>query len=174
MKILNFNKEEIDNIFKNLVVLIDTREQKNNHIIDFLEKKKIEYKNKKLDYGDYSFYIKANELTFNRDLYFSNQIVIERKNSLEELSNNLAQNRIQFENELLRKKDCKFILLVENSNLNDIITGNYNTQFNKKSYFASILTYQHRYNIHIAFIKKEYIAKYMMNSFYYFLREEFS
>jgi ERCC4-type nuclease len=165
-----YTKKEIETLKKDIIVLIDTREKNNKHIIDLLIKNKIQYKFKKLDYGDYSFMIKASDL-LPRDIYFDNQIVIERKNSLEELSQNLAQKRVQFENELLRKKDCKFILLIENGSYKDIFENNYNTELNKKSYLASLLTFQFRYNIQIAFINKDNTYKYICNTFYYYLKE---
>jgi ERCC4-type nuclease len=165
-----YTKNDIDKLCKNIVILVDTREQKNNHIIDCLNKNNIKYKSKKLDYGDYSFMINKNDF-IDRDIYFNSKICIERKNSLEELSTNLSLKRIQFENELLRKGNCKFILLIENANMKDIIDGNYKSKFNKKSFLATLLSYQFRYDVQIVFLNKENVYKYIINTFYYYLRE---
>ena len=59
--------------------------------------------------------IPANELLgIQRDLYFSDEIAIERKASLDELANNLTADRTRFEDEMLRSKDCKVLLMLEN------------------------------------------------------------
>ena len=64
------------------------------HITSYFDKAKIPYKKKALQYGDYSFLIPKNEdLSIPRDLVFHNEIVIERKGSLEELSGNLTKER---------------------------------------------------------------------------------
>ena len=52
-----FSDVELKKILKELVILIDTREKSNKHIIKWFEEKKIKYKVQKLDYGDYSAYI---------------------------------------------------------------------------------------------------------------------
>ena len=84
-----------------MVVLVDTREKSNSHIIEWLDKKKIPYKLKALSNGDYSFYVPANpNLNIDRDLFFDSHIMIERKGSLEELSSNFSQHRARFEEEM--------------------------------------------------------------------------
>ena len=83
-----------------MVVLIDTREKKNDHITEYFDKHKIAYERRALSCGDYSFYIKANqELAIPRDLYFDNQIYVERKASLDELAINFTKERKRFEEE---------------------------------------------------------------------------
>lgn len=89
-----FKEKEIKEILDKMVILIDTRENKNEHITDWLKKKKHPYKNQKLDYGDYSCYLPAG--TFEgqkRDIYFTNDIVIERKFCIDELAMNLKDNK---------------------------------------------------------------------------------
>ena len=90
----------MEELISSMTILVDTREQKNNHITDYFDRKKINYKRKALNYGDYSFMIPANEkLSIPRDLYFNNSCVIERKGSLEEISGNLTNGRDRFEKE---------------------------------------------------------------------------
>ena len=68
-------------------------------IMQYLNNHDVSHKQKKLIYGDYSFLLPADpELGIVRDVYFNDQIVIERKASLEELSGNMTHNRQQFEN----------------------------------------------------------------------------
>ena len=81
-----FSDSEISKLLKeNFMVLYDTREQKNQHILDFLDKKKIQYKKKKINEGDYTAIITAREdMGISRNLYFN--IAVERKNSVDELA----------------------------------------------------------------------------------------
>ena len=82
----------MEELISSIVILVDTREKVNFHITDYFDRKEIKYKKKALSYGDYSFMISANEkLGILRDLYFTNSCVIERKASLEEISNNLTK-----------------------------------------------------------------------------------
>ncbi len=168
-----YKKTELQRLLNTMVILIDTREQKADHIIKYLNNHDIDYKQKKLDFADYSFMLPADpELGIMRDIYFTDQIVIERKNNLNELSNNLTHNRQQFENELIRKNNCRMILLIEDKNgYQNIVNGNYRTEYNPKSYLASLLTYHHRYNITIQFIRPAYSGQFIRYEFYYYCRE---
>jgi ERCC4-type nuclease len=167
-----YTDKEIKEILSSLVVLCDTREKSDKHIIDWLEKKKIEHWRHKLNFGDYSFMIPANaSMGTTRDIYFDKSIIIERKAHLEELSGNLAQNRDRFENEFLRAKDCRKILLVESGSLTDIWDNAYNTKFNPASYMASVLTFQARFRLELMFIKKEHSASLIYKLFQYHLKE---
>ena len=49
-----FTDKQLKKILDNLIICIDSREQSNQHIIDFFNKKKIPYKVMKLSLGDYS------------------------------------------------------------------------------------------------------------------------
>lgn len=55
-----FTDKELKEVLKNLTILVDTRENSNQHVIEFFNKKKIPYKVKKLDFGDYGCMIPAN------------------------------------------------------------------------------------------------------------------
>ncbi|MGL4730005.1 MAG: ERCC4 domain-containing protein [Clostridium sp.] len=89
-----FTDKEVKEILDKMVVLIDTRENANMHITDWLKKKKRPFKSQKLDYGDYSCYLPVG--TFEgqkRDIYFTNDIVIERKFCIDEIAMNLKDNK---------------------------------------------------------------------------------
>lgn len=176
MKNYKFSLSQIRELEKNIVILIDTREKKNEHIINYFEKVGIKYKYQKLDYGDYTFMLQAGNGLSN-EVYFHDEIVIERKASLEELSNNLTHKREQFEKELLKAKsnNCKFFLAVENPlGINAIMEKAYNTEMKPISYVASLRTYEQRYNIHLGFLDKSYMGYYINSSFIYFMREFFT
>ena len=74
----NFTDKEIETILKNMVVLVDTREKANSHILEWLDyKNRCEYEKIALSNGDYSCKLKAitelgipNDLYFHRDLFY--------------------------------------------------------------------------------------------------------
>lgn len=135
-----------------MVIMVDTREKKMSHITQYFDKSNIRYEIRGLKYGDYSFYIPKNEkLAIYEDLEFSSKITIERKASLTELSGNLTQGRDRFERELAFAPKTK-VIVVENANYSDIITGNYRTKYNSKSYWASIHSIWHKYDVPVIFI----------------------
>ena len=108
-----YTEKEVNMLLKSMRIVIDKREQCNMHIVEGLKSLKVEILNKSLKYGDYAFMLPENkDLGIMKDVFFCNDIVIERKNSLEELSGNIAQNRTQFENEFLRANKCKKILVI--------------------------------------------------------------
>lgn len=85
------------------MIICDTREKKNRHIIQYFEQREIPYKIAKLDTGDY----------MNSD---SNRITIDRKQNLDELCGNLfSPDRSRFWREVRRAKDegIKMIVLIE-------------------------------------------------------------
>lgn len=84
------------------MLIIDTRERKNDHIKSFLDNHNIKYQVKKLDVGDY-----AEE---------DGHIVIDRKKDLNELVVNMvSKDRTRFYNEIrrARKNKVKMIILCE-------------------------------------------------------------
>jgi len=169
----NYSNKQQDEIIKNIVVIVDTREKENTHIITSFEKYKIQYEKKKLDHGDYSFYIKANEsLNVPRDLYFDKYITIERKGSLEELSTNWSKERDRFEKEVCTFKGKNILLLIENATYSDIATHNYKSDYLPKSYLATLHSFIFRYNITPIFMPdNSHSALFIYNYCKYYLRE---
>jgi len=169
---LKYTENESKELLKSIVVLVDTREQENSHIIDFLEKKKVKYKERKLEFGDYSFYLPANEqLGITRDIWFDKDIVVERKGSLSELAGNLA-GRDRFENELIRKQEAKMFLLVENGSWQNINSGMYQSDYKPVSFLATLYTFMARYGISVDFTTKELAGQFIYSTFHYYLREQ--
>ena len=144
-----YTDKEINELVNSMVILVDSRERKADHITESFDKNKITYKKKALDYGDYSFLLPANDkLSIPRDLSFASEVIIERKASLEEISGNLTNGRDRFEKELALAPKTK-VLLIENANYSDVATGNYDTKYNKKSFLASLHSFWFKYNIFI-------------------------
>lgn len=166
-----YTDKEIDELVNSMVILVDTREKNADHITDSFDKNKIAYKKKALDYGDYSFLLPANEkLSIPRDMMFDTKVVVERKGSLEEISGNLTNGRDRFEKELCLAPKTK-VLLIENANYSDVATGNYQTQYNKKSFLASLHSFWFKYNAPIMFMPdNRYSALFIKKYFEYYLK----
>lgn len=163
--------KDFDKLLKHMVIIIDTREQVNSHITFWLKKNKIEFINSKLDYGDYSFYIKPNDILNNEELlYFNDKISIERKANLEELSGNFSVDKERIEREFERHKG-NMILLIEDNTYKDICNHNYDTKLNEDSYLAMLHSYSHRYEIPFIFVDSGCSGRFIYNMFKYYLRE---
>lgn len=150
-----YSQKEMDELKKSFVLVYDTREQENAHILEFAEKKaKMKTKKKKLDYGDYTVMIPKNEkLGIYRDVYLDDVCTVERKGSIDELAGNLTNGRTRFEEELQRSRG-KILLLIEGSR-EDIIKHNYRSKYEPKSYLNTLDVFEHRYNIGVDFQSKE-------------------
>lgn len=155
-----------------MVILIDSREKKNQHILEYLKKQGIPYQITKLDFGDYSFMIPASAA--GTALYFHQDICVERKATLEELSGNFAQKRQQFETEFLKAGNCgaKLYLMVEDpGGYMSIIHHTYKTELSPIAYMASLKTWESRFGCHVQFIDRQYSGYFIVSTFQYFARE---
>lgn len=120
-----FTDTELKKVMSNLTILIDTREQANEHVIEFLDKKKIAYEVKKLDFGDYACMLPANSFEGQeRAIYFDRDIVIERKNGIDEVAGNLKDDtRILKELAHLNKYNIKYYVFLEEPEMNETLKG---------------------------------------------------
>lgn len=173
-----FDDKQLKEIKKNLTILIDTREKENRHIIDFFEKKKINYIIKKLDYGDYSCMIPSGTIEGQTsDIYFDRDFIIERKNSIDELAGNFKDDGIRIKSEFanIRGLNIKAYLYVEDPNyFSNLRLGNYRSGYNPASLYARIKkSLEIRYNIPIIPVSKEVIGSEIYNTFEAFVYEKF-
>lgn len=169
----HFTDTEIKQLLGSLVVLVDTREQENGLIVDYFEKKGINYVVQAMKTADYSCFIPANkEFGIIRDLYFTDSILIERKGSLDELAGNLTIGRTRFESELLRAKGTNIALMVENATYGDLVRGNYHSKYEPKSFVATLATFSARYGLDVNFVEKELAGNWIYHRLYYAVREE--
>lgn len=98
--------------------------------------------------------------------------MIERKNSLDELAGNFTQYRTRFKEEMATFTGKKY-LLIENSTYENIVKGNYRSEYMPKSYLASLHTFNHRYNLEIMFMPcKNMSGLWIYSTFMYWLREK--
>jgi ERCC4-type nuclease len=164
-----YTDKELKELLSTLTILIDTREQENFHIIHYFDSKKIPYKTKKNDTGDYTAMIPKNpELGITRDLYLP--AAIERKNSVDELAASI-KDRNRFENELIRSQKMDFTLIVEDPNgYENIIMGLYRSHYDPKALLASLKTFEARYHFTTVFISKLATGNFIYHHLFYHAR----
>lgn len=168
-----YTDDELKELLSSMVVIYDSNEKENKHILEYLDKKKVKYKKMKLNFGDYSFYLPANEkLGIHRDLYFTDVVTVERKGSLEELSGNFTKGRANIEEEFTRKRGAMY-LMIENATYEDIINHNYKTEYKPLSYLATLNSFEARYNLKTSFVKRQAAGNFIYHKFLYYLREYF-
>ena len=153
---------EIKKLLKeNLVIIYDTREQQNLHVLDYFDKSKIKYKKQKIDEGDYAAIItKCPEMGIYRDLYF--KVAVERKNSVDELAGNLAEEtdsrddlRLVRELRRAKEKGIKMFLVIEDEHgRKNIKGGNYRSLYKPVSFMARLRSLQDQFLNGTVFINK--------------------
>lgn len=166
-----YSDKELQTLLKSLVVIADSREQDNVHVMKWFDERKIPHVTQKIESGDYSFLLPANsELGITRDLYFTDKICIERKGDLVELSGNFTNDRLRIESEFIRHKG-KMLLLIEDAEYTDIIKHNYRTEYKPESFLATLHSFSERYDIPFTFMKdKKCSGQFIYLTFYYYLR----
>ena len=66
----------------------------------------------------------------------------------------------------------KKFLLIEGNTYDDIVKGNYRSEYAAKSYVATLHTFNHRYDLEIMFMpEKEQSGLWIYSTFMYWLRE---
>lgn len=184
-----FSEKEIRELLKKIVIIVDTRENANSHIIDWFTNNKVPFKIQKLDAGDYSCYLPAGSFKgHQRDIYFTNDIVIERKNSIDEIAMNLKDNktninqlnndivkafgerylekvlktdynRLKYEFTNLNKNDVKFYIFLEDHLYDKHIRNNdYRSAYEPATLYRRIKGLEAEFNTVIRPIAKEFIA----------------
>ena len=164
------NPAEMEQTLESMTVLVDTRERPTG----FSERRYAQfekpYRREKLDVGDYSAEF---QLPNGGVVTLKDKVVVERKNSIDELCMCFAGERGRFEREFQRAKDggIKVYLLVENATFEAVYNGRYRSRFNPKSLVASILAWLARYNCVLVFCKAEMSGKLIKDILHYEMRE---
>ena len=169
-----YSDKELNKILSkdNIVILVDSREKANRHILDVFEREGVQYRVVTLESGDDTFELKAiPELDIDHTMDFRQDVMIERKNSLDEISGNFTKGRERFNDEFGRAWATKKYLLIENGSYEKILDHDYRTEYNPSSFFASLLSFDARYDLHICFASKDTSALLIYNICKYTLRE---
>jgi ERCC4-type nuclease len=166
----NYSDTELKKILKTLIITVDTREQVNQHVLDYFRMREVSFKFKTMKTGDYSAMIPKNEeFGITRDIYLN--AVIERKNSVDELVESI-KDRSRFENELIRASRHPFTLIVEDlQGYSKILKGQYRSKYKPESLLGSIKTFEVRYNYSTVFLANTTTGNYIYHHFLYMARE---
>lgn len=163
-----FTDKEIDTLLKSLVIVIDSRENQNEHIREYLNKKGIPYEIRKLDHGDYGCKLAENkELGIMRDIFLNS--FVERKNGVNEITGNLQKDtQHAFINELIRAQESKFVIFVEEPDFDEkVAKGLYRSKYEPKALKGRLESLKAKYNFEICPMSKEMIAHNIYHRFYY-------
>ncbi len=168
----HFPDSELKSILTRAVVLTDTREQCNDHILTAFDRLRVQHRPMALSCGDYTVMLPAMpEAGMGRDTYFDSEIMIERKADLDELAGNFSTGRERFRDEMIRAGAARKYLLIEQiGGYAEIMSGQYRSKLSSKSFFASMLSFQARYGLNVIFCKPEMTAEIIWGLLYYHVR----
>ncbi len=145
---------EIKILINDAVILVDTREQKNEHITKYLDKRGIKWESQKLKSGDYSIRTSYNENIGLPVLSMENICAIERKKTLNELIGNLTNGRERFFREFERYNG-KLTVIVEENSYNDVLTQNYRSEMNPIALNNSIMKLSSDYGTEVVWFNRK-------------------
>lgn len=165
-----YSDTELKTILDTLEIIVDTREQKNQHVLDYFRKKNISFKIRTMKTCDYSAMIPKNiELGITRDIYLT--AGLERKNGVDELVESI-KDRTRFENELIRASKNPFVLIVEDlQGYQKILNGTYRSRYDPKALLGSLKTFEVRYGFSTVFLSPGTTGNYIYHHFLYMARE---
>lgn len=150
-----------------MIILTDTREQKNKHILNWFDTNGIAHREERLETADYTFI-----LPHYPELNIDRKCLVERKGSLNEVVGNLTKDRDRFIKEFERvKPDENIQMVMENATWKKILNGSYRSEFSPTSYIASLMTICIRYGCPIWFCNPEESGQIIYSILKYQLRE---
>jgi len=168
----HYSDSEIKSIIKRAVVLTDTREKCNEHILTGFDKLNVAHQAMALSCGDYSVMLPAMpEVGINRDTYFDAEIIIERKANLDELAGNFTTHRERFKDEMIRAGFAsKYLLIEQGGSYAAILNRQYRSRLSEKSFLASLLSFQAKYGLNVMFCGPDMSAELIWGLIYYHTR----
>lgn len=166
----NYTEKEMKTLLNSMQIVVDTREQRNTHILDYFRKKDVAFKIRMIKTGDYSAMLPRNdELGITRDIYLN--AAIERKNGVDELVGSI-KDRNRFENELIRSTKHPFTIIVEDRDgYEKILNGKYRSKYKPESLLGSLKAFEARYGFTTVFLDPKLTGNYIYYSFLYRVRE---
>ena len=141
---------EVDRALDSMTILIDTREQDTPALRRRIKEMGCGIERVKLDVGDYSCKC---ILPDGGEYSLQNDVVIERKMSVDELCACFARGRERFTREFERAASAGITvtILVENATWEDILSGKYRSRTHPNALAASICAWLARYNVNLLF-----------------------
>ena len=142
-------------------LVIDSREKRNEYIIEALKRNNIDYAIRKLDFGDYSAQIYFRDGRYTR---LDRCFCFERKRELTELSNTIYQGIDRFESEMKLASiytTHKKLIIEDIDYYKNILKHNYRTQLPPKLFLKRLYELQNKYNIEIVAVDERLTASYI-------------
>lgn len=151
---------EFEEFLTKIFVICDVQEKVNYHIINYFRDNYIQFHIRYMAEGDYTFRFDG----------MPQNCFIERKNSLNELSGNLSSEpkRERFYKEFTRMKEAKKYLLIENDNIDNLISGTYGTGYHENAFMANFILLKERFKIQHYFVNRYNMAFWILKLFYYY------
>lgn len=165
-----WNDAEIERALRSMVILVDTREKRWEHIGAALEGLGCPFERQTLDFGDYSFrYTHPDETE--RDC--RGRIVVERKASLDEICGNFTYGRERFAREFERAKEsgAEVHLLIEGADWEKVEAHAYLSRLHPAALEGNLFSWAERYGLRIWFCRAPFAGKLVYQIFRYHLRE---
>lgn len=158
---------EIEHALKDIVYIVDTREQDTPALrerLKYLERVERE----KLDAGDYSAKVPMPDGS-----WFRVPVAIERKMNATELAGCYCRERKRFKAEFERAREAriKLYMLVEGENWESIYSGSYRSQMKPQALVASILAWLARYDCQMIFCNRRTTGKLIRDILYREVKE---
>ena len=151
-----YTANEYKELLKQLRIVVTTNEQVNDHIIDFFDKRKIPYINRALKTGDYSARIDmCPSLGYSVDTYLTDELMIERKNSLSELASSINNEAFHYELKRARNIPNKYLLVEQANGWQGILEHDYRNKYSEKAFWNTLHTLEVEYGLRIKFVPKE-------------------
>ena len=151
-----YTANEYKELLKQLRIVCTSNEQVNDHIIGFFDKRKIPYITRALKTGDYSFRIDmCPKLGFPCDTYFTDELFIERKNSLSELASSINNEAFHYELKRARNIEHKYLLVEQPNGWQGILDHDYRNKYSEKAFWSTLHTFEVEYGLRIKFLPKE-------------------
>lgn len=169
----HFTKKEYEALLEHMVIICQTNEKSNAHILEYFDKNGIKYTNKSIRDGDYSFMLKPMpELGFFVDTYFTDELFIERKNSLQELASSIYGHKTlrsngtkEYDDAFIRElkrainKPHKFLLVEQPNGIDDILKHNYPNNFSESAFFENLTALQVKFGLSVNFCSAENMGR---------------
>ena len=154
-----YTDKEYKELLKHLQIIATTNEQRNEHILSYFDLNKIPYRERKLANGDYNFCVTAcPDLGFSQDTYFTDELFIERKNSLTELASSINNEAFHYELKRSRNIPDKFLLVEQANGWEGLIAHDYKTEYSEKAFYKTLRKFQLEYGLNIDFCEKSHMG----------------
>lgn len=138
---MNLNPVEAEECLRNMVYIIDRREQATQALdkrLEYLQP----YERETVNAGDYTAKTLLPDGT-----WFYLPVCVERKMSISEIAGNFCRERERFRAEFNRARDAeiRLYILIERSSWESAYSGAYRSQMKPQSLIASLMTWMARY-----------------------------